>query len=194
MSTLRDFEAPYRVGGDVEAGRFVENQIHSLVDGALEFGVSMRTLSQLMGNALRSRMPARVAAGHATADEGLAYLLEAEGGCVDVGEARLLFRKPGGVTRQALAAQIRKGNVLAYRSGGGDYLVPVWQFRPEGGVLAGLPEVLAEIRGKLDAESPLTAFAFFLQAHPLTGGKPPLDALRAGRLAQVMAAVEADAR
>ena len=194
MDKLRDIEATYFVGGTAEAGRFVETQIHSLVDGALDFGVSMRTLSQMMGNALRSRMPMRMATGHATADEGLAGLLEAEGGCVDVGGARLLFRKPGGVTRQALAAQIRKGNVLAYRTGGGDYLVPVWQFRPEGGVLEGLPEVLAEIRAKLDEGSALTAFAFLLQAHPLTDGKPPLEALRAGRLAEVLAAVDADAR
>jgi hypothetical protein len=113
---------------------------------------------------------------------------------VEVGEARLMFRKPGGVTRQALATQIRKGNVLAYRSGGGDYQVPVWQFRPEGGVLNGLPEVLAAVRDKLDDSQPLTAFAFLLQAHPLTGGRPPLEALKEGRLEAVLAAVEADAR
>jgi hypothetical protein len=120
--------------------------------------------------------------------------LEAEGGCVDVATARLLFRKPHGVTRQALSLQIRNGKLLAYRSGGGDYLLPVWQFRPEGGVWDGLSEVLATVREKLDAESPLTAFAFLLQAHPLTGGLPPLAALREGRLSEVLAAVEADAR
>lgn len=194
VTSVNEIQATYMSGGAAEASRFVETQIHSLVDGALDFGLSVRTLSKLMGNALRDRMPQRMAAGHATADEGLESLLEIEGGCVDVSEARHLFRKPGGVTRQALATQIRNGNVLAYRSGGGDYLVPVWQFRREGGVVAGLPEVLAGIREKLDAESPLTAFAFLLQAHPLTGGKPPLEALRAGRLADVLAAVEADAR
>lgn len=194
MNKVREIGAMYSAPAVPEASRFVETQIHSLVAGALDFGLSVGTLSRLMGNALRSHLPERVAVGHATADEGLAALLDAEGGCVEVSEARLLFRKPGGVTRQALAAQIRKGNVLAYRSGGGDYLVPVWQFRREGGVLEGLPETLAAIHEKLDAESTLAAFSFLLQAHPLTGGKTPLAALREGRLAEVLAAVEADAR
>lgn len=193
MNQFRERDVEYSAA-PYEADRFVETQLNSLVDHALAFGVTVQTLSRLMGNALRAHLPEKVAAGHAMADEGLAALLDAEGGCVDVSEARMLFKKPGGVTRQALAAQIRKGNVLAYRSGGGDYLVPVWQFRREGGVLNGLPEVLAAIHRDLGAAGSLTAFGFLLQAHPLTGGETPLAALRAGRLAEVLAAVAADAR
>lgn len=176
-----------------QLGAFVEQQLHALVEGALHVGVSMGRLSQIMGRAVRSQMPFKVATGYGTSDEGLESLLGAEGGCVEVEQARMLFRKPGGVTRQALAAQIRNGNVLACRSGGGGYAVPVWQFRPEGGVVAGLPETLAAVSEKLGAE-PLTAFAFLLQAHPLTGGRTPLEALKAGQLAAVLAAVDADAR
>jgi hypothetical protein len=185
---------PYLPLPQVTAQAVLDAQLHSLVDVALSLGVSLKSLSGLLGNALRERLAAPVAAGHATSDEGLSALLEAEGGCVDVAAARLLFRKPHGVTRQAVSLQIRSGKLLAYRSGGGDYLLPIWQFRPEGGVWEGLPEVLAAVREHLDAESPLTAFAFLLQAHPLTGGRPPLVALREGRLAEVLAAVEADAR
>lgn len=173
---------------------FVGAQLRSTLELGLRFGVSLERMAGVLGEFVRERLPALVSLGHATPDEGLAALLEAGGGCVEVEKARQLFRKPHGVTRQALAQQIRNGQVLAYRSGGGDYVVPVWQFRPEGGVWEGLPEVMAAIRGKLDAGSPLTIFAFLLQPHPLTGGQPPLEWLKRGKLAAVLEAVEADER
>jgi hypothetical protein len=194
MTKLQDISLGYQTTARLETAGVIEAQLRSLVDVAVAYGVGLPALSRMMGDAVRARLPGSMGAGHATADEGLAALLESHGGCVEVGQARMLFRKPGGVTRQALALQIRNGNVLAYRSGGGDYLVPVWQFRPEGGIWEGLPEVLRAIREKLDDTNPLTAFAFLLQAHPHTGGRAPLEALRAGRLAEVLAAVEADAR
>ena len=172
----------------------VSAQLRSLINVGLEFGLSLSRMTALMGEAIRERLPLLISEGHATSDEGLSALLQAEGGCVGVEKARQLFRRPHGVTRQALAQQIRSGNVLAYRSGGGDYLVPIWQFRPEGGVWEGLPEVVAAIRTQLDDKSPLTPFAFLLQAHPLTGGQPPLVALRQGKVREVLAAVAADAR
>lgn len=175
------------------AAELISGQMRALLNAGLQLGFSLGRVSSLMGEVIREKLTSQVAEGHATPDEGLTTLLAAEGGCVAVEKARQLFRKPQAVTRQALAHQIRQGNVLAYRSGGGDYLVPVWQFRPEGGTLPGLPEVLAAIRNNLD-ESPLTAFAFLLQAHPLTGGQPPLAALRQGRLQEVLAAVAADAQ
>ncbi|MBL9155472.1 MAG: hypothetical protein JNK37_23550 [Verrucomicrobiales bacterium] len=194
MTRLNEISVGYLTPERPEAGAVVEAQLRSLVGVAMDFGVGLTDLSRMMGDALRSRLPLPLSDGYATPDEGLVALLTAEGGCVEVGQARLLFRKPGGVTRQALALQIRNGNVLAYRSGGGDYVVPVWQFRPEGGTWEGLPEVLKAIREQIDSSSPLAAFAFLLQAHPLTGGLPPLHYLREGRLAEVLAAVEADAR
>ncbi len=194
MSRFKDislgYDAPPRRG----AAGVVESQLRSLVGIALDQGIALPDLTRMMGDAVRSRLGELAVEGYATGDEGLAELLRAEGGCVNVERARVLFRPPDGVTRQGLALQIRNGKVLAYRSGGGDYLVPVWQFRPEGGVWAGLPEVLAAIRAELDATSPLSAFAFLLQAHPLTGGRPPLEALREGRVDDVLAAVAADAR
>ncbi len=180
--------------GLAEPAEFVGAQLRSTLELGLRFGVSLEQMTRMLGEFVRERLPLLVAQGHATQAEGLTVLLEAGGGCVEVEKARHLFRKPDGVTRQALAQQIRKGQVLAYRSGGGDYLVPVWQFRPEGGVWQGLPQVVAALRDKLDDHSPLTVFAFLLQPHPLTGGRPPLEVLQAGGLDEVLAAVAADER
>jgi len=191
---LQDDILAYRVSGDARTTDLIGAQLRSTLELGLQFGVSLERMTVMVGDVVREKLPLMVASGHATSDEGLASLLTSSGGCVEVEKARRLFRKPHGVTRQALAQQIRNGNVLAYRSGGGDYLVPVWQFRPEGGVWEGLPEVMAAIRDKLDDSNPLTVFAFLLQAHPLTGGLPPLDWLKLGRLTEVLAAVEADER
>jgi hypothetical protein len=127
----------------------------------------------------------------ATAEEGLASLVEAEGGCVSVTKAFELLRKPDPVTGQALNEQIRAGEIVAYKTGGGEYLVPVWQFQPEGGLLPGMRLVLQKIR-EIPGADPLSPFAFFLQAHPLTGGKRPIDALRSGQIENVLEAVAAN--
>ena len=190
--TLQEMPATYSAAP--KAADIVGAQLRSTLELGLQFGVSLERMTGMLGDFVREKLPLLVARGHATPDEGLAVLLEAGGGCVEVEKARRLFRKPQGVTRQALAQQIRKGQVLAYRSGGGDYLVPVWQFRPEGGVWKGLPEVMAAVRENLDDASPVAIFAFLLQPHPLTGGCPPLEALKRGALDEVLAAVEADAR
>lgn len=191
-NTLQEMPATYL--GDTNAADFVGAQLRSTLELGLRFGVSLERMTSILGGFVRERLPLLVAEGHASPDEGLAILLEASGGCVEVEKARYLFRKPHGVTRQALAQQIRNGHVLAYRSGGGDYLVPVWQFRPEGGVWEGLPQIMASVREKLDDSNPLTIFAFLLQPHPLTGGRPPLEMLKRGKLTEVQAAIEADER
>ncbi|MBK8095088.1 MAG: hypothetical protein IPK32_24740 [Verrucomicrobiaceae bacterium] len=191
-NTLQEIYRPTE--SRLQTAEMLTAQLRSLLSVGLQFGVSLGRMTSLMSDAVRERLPLLVADGYASPDEGLTALLEARGGCVEVEKARHLFRKPQGVTRQAMTQQIRNGMVLAYRSGGGDYLVPVWQFRPEGGVWEGLAEVVTAIHEKLDATSPLTVFAFLLQAHPLTGGQPPLDALRAGRLPEVLKAIDADAR
>jgi hypothetical protein len=127
----------------------------------------------------------------ATSEEGLASLLEAEGGCVSVAKACELLRKPDPVTRQALTEQIFAGEIIAYKRGDGKYLVPVWQFQPEGGLLPGLRLVLQKIR-EIPGADPLSPFAFFLQAHPVTGGKRPIDALRSDQIENVLEAVAAN--
>ena len=111
--------------------------------------------------------------------------------CVGVRESCGLFGKHKPVTRQALIAQIRKGCVIGYRGAGGRYLIPVWQFRPGGGVLEGLPEVLRAIRTSIPGNDQMTPFAFLLQANPMTDGRSPFAALREGEIEKVLLAVKA---
>lgn len=129
--------------------------------------------------------------GHATAAEGRRALLAAEGGCVGLREACLLFQKPRPVTSRTLTAFIRKGAVIGYHRGGGHYAVPVWQFRRGGGLLKGLPEVLRSLRSRVPGHGQLSPFAFFLQADPVTDNRTPLAALRDGETLKVLDAVKA---
>jgi hypothetical protein len=126
----------------------------------------------------------------ATPEEGLSALLTAEGGCVSVDEACGFFRKPKPVTRRTLIAQIRNGNIIGYLTKADQYLVPVWQFRPEGGVVDGLTEVLHALRTKIPGYGQISPFTFFLQADPITDGQKPLVAIRNGEIAKVLDAVD----
>ncbi len=143
-------------------------------------------------------VPARVAQllgrdkGFATPEEGSAFLLTAEGGCVSLVDGCRLIRKPEPVLPNVLREQILEGKIIACRRDEGEYMVPVWQFLPEGGVLPGLDEVLEAIK-KIPGSGSLSPFTFFLQSDPLTGGRPPLEALRAGKVDQVLNAVDARA-
>jgi hypothetical protein len=132
-----------------------------------------------------------VADRYATAAEGRRALLDAEGGRVGVSEACRLFRKPTPVTRRTLTAAIRKGNLIGYHTGGGHYAVPVWQFRREGDLLDGLPEVLHALQNTVPGYGKLSPFAFFLQAAMVTDGRTPLAALREGDSVKVLEAVRA---
>jgi hypothetical protein len=132
--------------------------------------------------------------GRATAKEGRRTLLNAEGGCVGIREARGLFRKQVPVSRQVLTAQIRKGSVIAYRLGNNRYAIPVWQFRPEGGFLDGLPAVLRALRRRVPGFGQLSPFTFFLQADPVTDGRTPLATLRSGEIGKVLDAVDGHVR
>jgi len=129
--------------------------------------------------------------GRATPEVGRRALLNAEGGCVSVANACRLFRRPRPVTKRTLAAAIRKGAIIAYRTGRCHYAVPVWQFRQEGGVFDGFSEVLRALRRKVPGYGQLFPFAFFLQADPVTDGRTPIAALRAGDVKKVLAAVDA---
>jgi len=184
-------EIGLELGVSVSTLLVLERSLRALVASAMECGVPPAALAGIVGREIRVHISESIREGYATPEEGLAALLHAEGGCVSINEACKLFRKPRPVTSQALSEQIRNGNVIGYQTGGGQYLVPVWQFRPEGGVLKGIPEVLAAMREKIPGAGNLTPFTFFLQGDPLTAGRTPLEALRAGDIEQVLEAVEA---
>jgi hypothetical protein len=174
-----------------EAATFVlREQVHSAFATALRLGVPARVFLDMVSADARSYIEEDLREGYATPEEGLAELLTAEGGCVEASEARMLFHKPNGVSRQAISERIRAGELIAYRSGGDRWVLPVWQFRPQGGLLKGLPEVLRKIREKIPHGGELFPFTFFLQADPVCDGRTPLQALRDGDVDVVLRAVD----
>jgi len=167
----------------------LQKQMRFLITTAVESGVPAFEVARMAGAEIRPFLDESIRDGIATPEEGLGDLLGAEGGCVSVASACKLFRKPKPVTRQTLTEQIRNGDVIAYRTGGGHYMVPVWQFRREGGVIEGLSRVLKAIREQIPGGGQLAPFTFFLQADPITSGRTPLEALKAGELEQTLEAV-----
>ncbi len=168
----------------------LRRQVHSAFASAVDAGISARDFLEMVSSEARPYLEAAVREGYATAEEGLVAMLDAEGGCVDVATACKLFRRPGGVSRQTLSEKIRAGELIAYRSGGDRWLLPRWQFRPQGGLVPGLPDVLKRLREISPAPDDLFAFTFLLQADPLLDGRTPLSALRDGEIAQVLEALE----
>ncbi|HKV12232.1 MAG TPA: hypothetical protein VJ725_29070, partial [Thermoanaerobaculia bacterium] len=108
-------------------------------------------------------------------------LLEAEGGTLGAQDVAALLH----VSRQAVYKRYRAGKLLALDCGRHGVAFPAWQLGPEG-VLPGLEEALAAL-GDLD---PWMKLAFFLEENAATGGKPPLTALRRGKLEDVVRAAE----
>lgn len=107
-------------------------------------------------------------------------LLEAEGGAVPVTTVMTIL---GLKSRQAVQQRRARGRLLGLPLGGSSYLYPVWQFDRQG-VVHGLSETLAAL-APLD---PWGQAAFLLAGEPQLDGARPLDALRAGRVADVVAA------
>lgn len=105
-------------------------------------------------------------------------LLAAEGGAVPVATA---METLGLKSRQAIQQRRARGKLLGLPLGGSTYLYPVWQFDRQGRVLPGLPDALAAL-AHLD---PWGQAAYLLAGEPRLDGARPLDALRAGRVAEV---------
>jgi hypothetical protein len=107
-------------------------------------------------------------------------LLAAEGGTLPISAVMSLL---GLKSRQAVQQRRARGKLLGLPVGGSSYLYPVWQFDRQQ-VLPGLPEALAALEG-LD---PWGHAAYLLGGDTRLDGLRPLDALRAGRVAEVVAA------
>jgi hypothetical protein len=89
-----------------------------------------------------------------------------------------------GISRQALDLRRRRGQALALSHVKRGYRYPAWQF--EDNVAAGLASVLAAL-SRLDAWG---QYFFLTQPEPLLEGKPPLAAIRAGKLERVVQVAE----
>lgn len=168
----------------------LRRQVHSAFASAVDAGISARAFLEMVSSEARPYLEEAVREGYATPEEGLIAMLDAEGGCVDLATACKLFRRPDGVSRQTLSEKIRAGKLIAYRSGGERWLLPKWQFRPQGGLLKGLPDVLKRLRDISPEPDELFAFTFFLQVDPLLDGKTPLASLKAGEIEKVIEALE----
>lgn len=93
-----------------------------------------------------------------------------------------------GISRQAVGERERKGLLLGEMEGG-HLRFPLWQFDPagSGGVIEGLPQVLRA----LDEGGPVPSLgkmSWLQKKNSSLGGGAPLEALREGRLAEVLAA------
>lgn len=183
-------EAAAQLGVEAGALSIFQSQMRSLLASIVAAGMKPRDAIEL---ATKEGLPLleNEAPGYAAPEEGIAKLIQAEGGCVPVADAVKLYRRPNPVSRQALAAQIRRGEVVAYLTGSGSYSVPVWQFKPTGGLIDGLPEVLARIREKIPNSGLIEPFIILLQAHPLAGGARPINLLRKGDVGRVLEVVDA---
>jgi hypothetical protein len=159
---------------------FIRAQVCSLAQFSHDQGVCPTALLALTREVLGEQISHQYRDGYASAAEGLAQLLTAEGGCVRTDIARALYRQTMLVSRRRIIELIHSGGLIGYPIGKGEYSVPVWQFNPTGGVIAGLQEVIAELK-KSETYEEITPFAFLLQGDPLTDGQTPLAALRAGR-------------
>ena len=93
-----------------------------------------------------------------------------------------------GISRQAVSDRERKGTLLAVMEGG-QLRFPLWQFDPmgTGGVVEGLPRTL-HVLDENGALSPLAKMSWLRKANPSLGGDTPLEALRTGRLDEVLSA------
>jgi len=90
-----------------------------------------------------------------------------------------------GVTRQAISKARGDGRLVGVPNGRGGYLYPVWQFGPSGPLKG-----LRDIHRLLDND-PWTVIAFVLAPNPRLDDDTPLQALRAGRLPDVLRAAHA---
>lgn len=171
-----------------------EAVIPAVVRLAADRGSPPAAMADLLVRAFDEAYPARdrtvqVARFVVAGRVGRLELLSEEGGCVPSTGAAALYlghhpsKKPNPETVRKAA---RENRLIAIRDGHGEILFPAWQFASSGGALGGLAAVLKELSQR-PGYSEITPFVFFLQHHARTAGRP-LDALREGRIDDVVAA------
>jgi hypothetical protein len=108
-------------------------------------------------------------------------LKESEGGHVSAQEAAALL---GLASRQAVLDRHRQQHLIGWREKHAAVRFPVWQFRPEGGVLNGLPDVL-EILDQAPIHDDWDKVLFFLNPRESLKNERPIDLLRQGQVERV---------
>ena len=108
-------------------------------------------------------------------------LLEAEGGCLSSAQVASLL----GITRQAVDKRRRSGQLIGLPTGKNRYAYPAWQFTT-GETLPGLETVLQH----LQIRDAWMQTAFMLNGNLRLDGMSPLEALRQGKLEEVVLAAQ----
>ena len=104
--------------------------------------------------------------------------LKRAGGAYELDEVRALLN---GVSRQAVEKRVREGSLLAVPGPSNRRRFPTIQFTDEGEVVDGLREV----RQALPFRNPWAVLNFLVNPDDRLGGRRPIDALKAGEIAQV---------
>ncbi len=91
-----------------------------------------------------------------------------------------------GISRQAIDKRVREGSLLSVPGPNGARRYPVCQFLADGSLVKGMKEIQAA----LPVRGPWSAFLFLMQPHADLGGRTPLEVLKDGELAFVIAAAE----
>jgi 2-keto-3-deoxy-L-rhamnonate aldolase RhmA len=108
-------------------------------------------------------------------------LLEASGGCISSPQAAEML----GISRQAIDKRRRSGKIIGLPSGKNRFVYPVWQFTT-GDTLPGLETTLQN----LSVRDPWMQIAFMLNGNFRLDGMSPLEALKQGKLKEVIVAAQ----
>lgn len=100
------------------------------------------------------------------------------------------FAQVLGVSRQTVHNRRQKGEILGLRGARRDYRFPRWQMTEDGGLLPGLPRLLERCGGNA-----WQAYRFLISSHPELGHGElgqlrAVDALKAGRVEDVLAVAD----
>ena len=90
-----------------------------------------------------------------------------------------------GVSREAVRLKRRRHDALGLEGAKRGVRFPRWQVTDDGGLLPALPQLFTVLGG-----NSWTVYRFLIQHHPELDGASAVDALKAGRVAEVLAAAE----
>jgi hypothetical protein len=95
------------------------------------------------------------------------------------------FAEEIGATRETVHKKRRRHEVLGLEGPKRGVRFPKWQVSDSGGLIPSLPQLFEAL-----GDRPWTVYRFLLEEHGELDGRTGLDALRAGRIADVMATAE----
>ncbi|MGB0991927.1 MAG: hypothetical protein ACPG32_05605 [Akkermansiaceae bacterium] len=154
----------------LEIGPLLEKWSKSLSPEALASALAA-TFQKTVHSEARKSLPLATLRGLAARE----HLKEEEGGHISAEQARRFMHD---VSKTTVLAHHREGKLLAWKEGRA-FRFPVWQFSSQGGLIAGMDEVLAILH-----RSPVLddwgKVLFFLNSRNSLDGNSALHALRSG--------------